>query len=143
LRRRCRHRHRLTVRFGSSTQLDEHGNAKIADLGVSRITTETATMTCVGSAQWTAPEILRHQPYDQAVDVYSYGIVLWELLSGRQPYAHLSRLEAAVAVASTQLRPEIPDHWPARWVQLMQSCWHESPQVRPTFAQVVDRIESF
>lgn len=123
--------------------LDEHGNAKIADLGVSRITTETATMTCVGSAQWTAPEILRHQPYDQAVDVYSYGIVLWELLSGRQPYAHLSRLEAAVAVASTQLRPEIPDHWPARWVQLMQSCWHESPQVRPTFAQVVDRIESF
>jgi hypothetical protein len=48
-----------------------------------------------------------------------------------------------VAVASTQLRPEIPDHWPAPWVQLMQSCWHESPSSRPTFAQIVTRIETF
>lgn len=48
---------------------------------------------------WTAPEILRHEPYNEKADIYSYGIVLWECLTGKIPYEDMSAMNAGIAVA--------------------------------------------
>ena len=111
----------------------------ILDLGISRIASNTQTMTAVGSVAWTAPEILRKEHYNEKVDVYSYGkqplkattiyflkhsniqgIVLWELFSGKEPYEGKGRVEAAIAVVTTGLRPPVYKDWSPDWVYLMQ-----------------------
>jgi len=118
--------------------LDKNYNVKIGDLGISRIATTTQTMTSVGSVAWTAPEVLRKSHYNEKVDVYSYGVVLWEILSGAEPYEGLGRVEAAISVVTTGRRPAMQPEWDASWQNLMSWCWQESPTQRPSFAEVLD-----
>ncbi|CAN0476892.1 unnamed protein product [Ascophyllum nodosum] len=62
----------------------------------------------VGTAQWMAPEVLANLPYNRAVDVYSFGIVCWELLIREVPYEDLSQRQVADEVLDRGLRPVIP-----------------------------------
>lgn len=61
--------------------LDENLNVKVADFGIARVKSNTSTMTTAGTVAWTSPEILRHETYNEKSDVYSFAIVLWEMLS--------------------------------------------------------------
>ena len=65
--------------------LDDAGCVKIADFGVARLLDAGGgVMTAeTGTYRWMAPEIITHAPYDEKADVYSYGILLWELLTGK------------------------------------------------------------
>ena len=57
---------------------------KVADFGVARVKAQTGVMTAeTGTYRWMAPEVIEHKPYDHKADVFSYGIVLWELLTGK------------------------------------------------------------
>ena len=70
--------------------LDEHGVAKVCDFGLSHIKKETAVITArMGSPQWSAPEILRGKPHDESADTYSFGILLYEIMSCELPYSCL------------------------------------------------------
>lgn len=63
--------------------LDENSNVKIGDFGVARIMSQTGCMTAeTGTYRWMAPEVIEHRPYDCKADVFSFGILLWELLTG-------------------------------------------------------------
>ena len=66
--------------------LDDAGCVKIADFGVARLLDAGGgVMTAeTGTYRWMAPEIITHAPYDEKADVYSYGILLWELLTGKE-----------------------------------------------------------
>lgn len=76
--------------------MDEHGVVKVGDFGVARVQTQTGVMTAeTGTYRWMAPEVIEHKPYDHKADVFSFGIVLWELLTGEIPYAYLTPLQAA------------------------------------------------
>ena len=97
-------------------------------------------MTCVGSVAWTAPEVLRHESYDKAVDVYSYGIVLWELMARAEPYFGMGQIEVAIAVAQQSLRPKLDRSWPSEWLRLIRWCWTEVPRERPTFGEILEFI---
>jgi hypothetical protein len=66
--------------------VDSQNRVKIADFGLSRFRVEY-TMTFCGSPKWTAPEVLNGETYDTAADVWSYGVVVWELLTRAVPYA--------------------------------------------------------
>jgi serine/threonine protein kinase len=57
----------------------------VADFGFARIKEENATMTRCGTPCWTAPEILRGEKYSESADVFSFGIIMWEVLSPRAP----------------------------------------------------------
>lgn len=71
----------------------------MADFGVARVQSQSGIMTAeTGTYRWMAPEIIEHKPYDRKADIFSFGIVLWELLTGKVPYADLTPLQAAVGV---------------------------------------------
>ncbi|KAJ6765846.1 SERINE/THREONINE-PROTEIN KINASE TNNI3K-RELATED [Salix purpurea] len=64
--------------------MDENEVVKVADFGVARVKTQTGVMTAeTGTYRWMAPEVIEHKPYDHKADVFSFGIVLWELLTGK------------------------------------------------------------
>lgn len=126
--------------------LDENLNVKIADFGIARVKTNTSTMTTTGTIAWTAPEILRHEAYNEKSDVYSYAIVLWEILSeGEIPFddEFQSPMEAGIAVATGQIRPRMPKDSDSNWVSLIERCWKEDPAARPSFTEIMDQIKKF
>ncbi|CAM0905822.1 unnamed protein product [Alopecurus aequalis] len=116
---------------------------KVADFGVARVKDQSGVMTAeTGTYRWMAPEVIEHSPYDHRADVFSFGIVLWELMTGKLPYEDMTPLQAAVAVVQKDLRPTIPANTHPMLVGLLQKCWHRDPALRPTFAETLEILHS-
>ncbi|CAL0331946.1 unnamed protein product [Lupinus luteus] len=76
--------------------MDENELVKVADFGVARVQTQSGVMTAeTGTYRWMAPEVIEHKPYGQKADVFSFGISLWELLTGELPYSHLTPITSS------------------------------------------------
>lgn len=122
--------------------MDEHEVVKVADFGVARVQTEPGVMTAeTGTYRWMAPEVIEHKPYDHKADVFSFGVVLWELLTGEVPYLHLTPLQAAVGVVQQGLRPTIPKNTNPKLVELLQKCWQQNPTLRPDFSEIIEMLQ--
>lgn len=121
--------------------MDEYEVVKVADFGVARVKANTGVMTAeTGTYRWMAPEVIEHRPYDHRADVFSFGITLWELLTGKLPYSDLTPLQAAVGVVQKGLRPPIPKGTHPKLAQLMERCWHTNPSERPEFSEILRMI---
>ncbi|XP_051132242.1 serine/threonine-protein kinase STY46-like [Andrographis paniculata] len=119
--------------------MDENEVVKVADFGVARVKAQTGVMTAeTGTYRWMAPEVIEHKAYDHKADVFSFGVVLWELLTGKIPYEYLTPLQAAVGVVQKGLRPTIPKHTHPKLVELLESCWQQDPALRPDFAEIME-----
>ncbi|PAN13626.1 hypothetical protein PAHAL_2G352200 [Panicum hallii] len=122
--------------------MDENGTVKVADFGVARVKAQSGVMTAeTGTYRWMAPEVIEHKPYDHKADVFSFGILLWELLTGKIPYEYLTPLQAAVGVVQKGLRPTIPKHTHAKLSELLQKCWQQDPALRPDFSEILETLQ--
>ncbi|CAI5963552.1 unnamed protein product [Closterium sp. NIES-65] len=140
------HKHGMIHRDLKSANilLDRDNRAVVGDFGVARLKTERGEMTKeVGTYRWMAPEAFGTSswPVTHKADVYSYGIVLWELIAGELPFADYSPLQAAVAVALNGARPPAPENCPPGIRKLMERCWDKAPKERPEFTEVITVLQ--
>jgi serine/threonine protein kinase len=117
--------------------------AKVIDFGVA---CEEAYCNLIdddpGTYRWMAPEMYKHKPYGRKVDVYSFGLVLWELDTGSLPYEDMTPVQAAFAIVNKNMRPVIPASCPAPLRLLIEQCWSSQSEERPEFQQIVQILEN-
>ncbi|XP_035896118.1 mitogen-activated protein kinase kinase kinase 11-like isoform X1 [Anopheles stephensi] len=109
---------------------------KITDFGLAREAYRTTRMSAAGTFAWMPPEVIKSGTYSKASDVWSYGVLLWELLTGETPYKGFDSLSVAYGVAVNTLALPIPKTCPESWGKLMKSCWEIDPHRRPSFKEI-------
>ncbi|CAF2082425.1 unnamed protein product [Brassica napus] len=116
--------------------------SRLLILELSRVQIESGVMTAeTGTYRWMATEVIEHKPYSHKADMFSYGIVIWELLTGHIPYAYLTPLQAAVGVVQKGLRPKIPKKTHPKVKGLLQRCWNQDPKDRPEFEEIIEMLQ--
>ncbi|XP_062115695.1 uncharacterized protein LOC133829882 [Humulus lupulus] len=116
---------------------------KVGDFGLSKIKRNTLVSGGVrGTLPWMAPELLNgsSNKVSEKVDVFSFGIVLWEILTGEEPYANMHYGAIIGGIVNNTLRPTIPSYCDAEWRTLMEECWAPNPMVRPSFTEIASRL---
>ncbi|OVA16318.1 Phox/Bem1p [Macleaya cordata] len=116
---------------------------KIGDLGLSKVKQHTLVSGGVrGTLPWMAPELLsgKSNMVTEKIDVYSFGIVMWELLTGEEPYADMHCASLIGGIVHNSLRPEVPSWCDPEWKSLMESCWASEPGERPSFSEISQRL---
>ncbi|KAG9453606.1 hypothetical protein H6P81_006510 [Aristolochia fimbriata] len=123
--------------------LDRHGNACLGDMGIVTTCRNSGEVTEYETAgyRWLAPEIIAGDPESVTEtwmsNVYSFGMVMWEMLTGEVAYGSYSPVQAAVGIAACGLRPEIPKDCPPHLRSLMTKCWNNSPSKRPQLSEIL------
>ncbi|KAL3506335.1 hypothetical protein ACH5RR_031717 [Cinchona calisaya] len=116
---------------------------KVGDFGLSRIKRNTLVSGGVrGTLPWMAPELLHgiSNRVSEKVDVFSFGITMWEILTGEEPYANLHCGAIIGGIVNNTLRPRIPERCDPEWKHLMEECWSPDPAARPSFTQITNRL---
>lgn len=115
---------------------------KITDFGLAREVYKTTRMSQAGTYAWMAPEVIKNSTFSKASDVWSYGVLLWELLTGETPYKGIDTLAVAYGVAVNKLTLPIPSTCPQPWRELMEKCWESDPHRRPSFEHILDDLDN-
>ncbi|MEE6507983.1 hypothetical protein FKM82_017951 [Ascaphus truei] len=119
---------------------------KVSDFGLSRVIEDDpdAVYTTTGGkipVRWTAPEAIQYRKFTSASDVWSYGIVMWEVMSyGERPYWDMSNQDVIKAIEEGYRLPS-PMDCPAGLHQLMLDCWQKERGERPKFEQIVGILD--
>ncbi|XP_078054243.1 megakaryocyte-associated tyrosine-protein kinase [Mustelus asterias] len=114
--------------------------AKVSDFGLAKGVSSARDQAKL-PVKWTAPEALKHHKFSTKSDVWSYGILMWELFSyGRAPYPKLSLTDLSDKVEKGY-RMECPEKCPASVYNMMKSCWEYDPGKRPTFKKLKDKLD--
>uniref|UniRef100_A0A672G5M7 receptor protein-tyrosine kinase n=1 Tax=Salarias fasciatus TaxID=181472 RepID=A0A672G5M7_SALFA len=121
---------------------------KVSDFGLSRYlqedTSDPSYTSSLGGkipVRWTAPEAIAYRKFTSASDVWSYGIVMWEVMSfGERPYWDMSNQDVINAIEQDYRLPP-PMDCPSALHQLMLDCWQKDRNVRPRFTDIVSTLD--
>ncbi|XP_044943194.1 mitogen-activated protein kinase kinase kinase 21 isoform X1 [Mustela putorius furo] len=113
---------------------------KITDFGLAREWHRTTKMSAAGTYAWMAPEVIKSSLFSKGSDIWSYGVLLWELLTGEVPYRGIDGLAVAYGVAVNKLTLPIPSTCPEPFAKLMKECWQQDPHIRPSFALILEQL---
>ena len=131
--------------------VDRTGTVKVADFGTSAALglnlraqgSENNMKTMVGTPEYVAPEVVtpKGNGYSYKADIYSFGIVAWEVWSGQQPYGDLPLIEIIFGVTTNGIRPPIDAIDEPELAKLIQRCWAQEPDQRPTFDEILEVLK--
>eukprot|EP00457_Paulinella_chromatophora_P002523 gb/GEZN01002528.1/.p1 GENE.gb/GEZN01002528.1/~~gb/GEZN01002528.1/.p1 ORF type:complete len:636 (-),score=51.69 gb/GEZN01002528.1/:134-2041(-) len=133
------------------TMLDDKLVVKLNDTGIRRAQAFAAGLLIQRPVSvWSAPEVLNGDNPSKASDVWSYGIICWELLFRRVPYEGKTLEEVAEAICNKHERLPLPsdelmaEHagLPASFILMVESCWDDNPRKRPSFDAIFKELES-
>lgn len=132
------------VMLTTSQILAKNFVCKVGDFGMSRpltqIKTHISTFTA-GTVSHMPPEVLKDGILTPAVDVFSFGMLLWELMAGELPFMGLNSGETMVSIVEGQ-RPEIPSFCPPMFADLIRRCWNPQRELRPTFKEITRMLKT-
>src|SRR5204862_7049197 len=118
--------------------------AYISDMGLCGEVDNVDATKIYGVMPYVAPEVLRGKPYTQAADIYSFGMVMYFVATGRQPFADCAHDQDLALSICNGIRPEITEkEAPKCYIDLMKKCWNPNPDNRPNAKEIEDEIESF
>lgn len=115
---------------------------KITDFGLAREWHKTTKMSAAGTYAWMAPEVIKLSLFSKSSDVWSFGVLLWELLTGEVPYREIDALAVAYGVAMNKLTLPIPSTCPEPFARLLEECWSPDPHARPNFVCILQQLEA-
>ncbi|XP_008406719.1 mitogen-activated protein kinase kinase kinase 12 [Poecilia reticulata] len=115
---------------------------KISDFGTSKELNDKSTkMSFAGTVAWMAPEVIRNEPVSEKVDIWSFGVVLWEMLTGEVPYKDVDSSAIIWGVGNNSLQLPVPDSCPDSFKLLLKQCWNCKPRNRPSFRQILLHLD--
>uniref|UniRef100_A0A0D6QWQ9 non-specific serine/threonine protein kinase n=1 Tax=Araucaria cunninghamii TaxID=56994 RepID=A0A0D6QWQ9_ARACU len=119
--------------------VDKNWVVKVCDFGLSRLKHHTflSSKSTAGTPEWMAPEVLRNEPSNEKCDVYSFGVILWELATLRMPWSGMNPMQVVGAVGFQDRRLDIPKEVDPVVARIISSCWQNDPSLRPSFAQLM------
>lgn len=130
--------------------VNRHLEVAVADFGLARIKDNARntsyTAQRIGPIKWEAPEILNAasdrgtKPYSEATDVFSFGMCIFEVIAGKEPWAGLTALQAGMRVLRGDRLP-VPPCADRVVAILMEECWSHEPAARPSMGNVLARLQ--
>ncbi|RAL44742.1 hypothetical protein DM860_003501 [Cuscuta australis] len=119
--------------------VNKHWKVKICDFGLSRLLTTKPMRdsSAAGTPEWMAPELIRNEPFTEKCDIFSLGVIIWELYTLNRPWEGNPSVQVVYAVANDGKRLDIPDGPVGK---LISDCWVEQPDERPDSLQVLSRL---
>ncbi|XP_057718044.1 serine/threonine-protein kinase EDR1-like isoform X1 [Arachis stenosperma] len=123
--------------------VDKNWNVKVCDFGLSRLKHNTflSSKSTGGTPEWMAPEVLRNEPSNEKCDVYSFGVILWELATLRLPWSEMNPMQVVGAVGFQNRRLDIPKEVDPIVARIIWECWQQDPNLRPSFAQLTTALK--
>jgi tRNA A-37 threonylcarbamoyl transferase component Bud32 len=126
--------------------LDKDMRARITDFGLSKI--KSNSISTLGrytqDLQWVAPEFLSKKMFSEQSDIYSYGVILWEIMTGQKPYADcgndIGKLTQRIIKGTHE---DIPDGIPSIYQDIIRECWSYDRHARPSLGNVIARLRSY
>ncbi|XP_078432544.1 putative serine/threonine-protein kinase SIS8 isoform X2 [Wolffia australiana] len=123
--------------------VDKNWVVKVCDFGLSRIKHSTflSSRSMAGTAEWMAPEVLRNEPSDEKCDVYSFGVILWELCTLQLPWGGMNPMQVVGAVGFQSRKLDIPEDLNPAIADIIINCWQTDPKLRPSFSEIMAALK--
>ncbi|GBC02630.1 hypothetical protein RclHR1_04720002 [Rhizophagus clarus] len=131
--------------FSIETKGKYKSTAITGDFGISKSAIELSDSDneVYGIIPYVAPEIFQGQKYTKASDIYSFGMIMWELMTGRRPFWDKNHDTNLIIEICDGLRPPIVTNAPEGYIELMQECWHSDPNKRPNARDICDKFTRY
>ncbi|RGB29504.1 hypothetical protein C1646_818461 [Rhizophagus diaphanus] len=133
------------LRFIISGLKEIHENKLVHHMGLCGKVDNIDKLDIYGVMPYVAPEVLRGNPYTQAADIYSFGMIMYFVATGRQPFFNRAHDETlALDICKDEIRPNINDQEaPECFIDLMKRCWNSNPDNRPKATEIYELFSLF
>ncbi len=128
----------------SNILLDDNLKIKVSDFGLSRlknIFSFNENKGRIGTSHWMPPEIMKAQKYEESSDVFSYGMIVWEILTGEIPYYGLTPNQIIGLVSDSRKIVEVPKNGHPALRKLIKNCLLYEPEKRPNFDHIIKYLD--